>query len=114
VHSQIKKILADADENDPPYGYILAASAMFSKKSYDLFRDILRAKGVMEFYVWGSPELEDMLHLPKNDRILFTFFGISLVSRRRSRATEVRNAVIVKNKLHRVLGEPLGSSTRPF
>jgi hypothetical protein len=104
--ADLKKILADVDENDPPYGYILAASPVFSKKSYDVFREILRTKGVMEFYAWGSPELEDMLHLPKNDRILFTFFGVSLVSRRRSRTTEVRSAVIVKNKLHKVLGKP--------
>jgi hypothetical protein len=104
--ADIKKILADVDGNDPPYGYILAAPVTFSKRSYDLFRDILRAKGVMEFYVWGSAELEDMLHFPKNDRILFTFFGISLVSRRRSRSTEVRSVVIVKNKLYKILGEP--------
>jgi hypothetical protein len=110
--ADIKKILADVDEEDTPYGYILAASATFSKKSYDLFRDILRAKGVMEFYIWGSAELEDMLHLPKNDRILFTFFGISLVSRRRSRTTEVRSSVLVKNKLYKVLGEPQGEFSK--
>lgn len=103
---RVKKILADVHPADPPYGYILAASAVFSKASYDLFRDELRAKGVMEFYLWGKPELEDMLHLPKNDRILFTFFGISLTSRRRSRATEVRSLVVVKNKLFKVLGSP--------
>jgi hypothetical protein len=104
--SDVKKILGDVDANDPPYGYILAASAVFSKKSYDVFRDELREKGVMEFYLWGRSELEDMLHLPKNDRILFTFFGISLVSRRRSRTTEMRSAVTIKNKLYKVLGDP--------
>jgi Restriction endonuclease len=104
--SDVKRILKDVDPNDPPYGYILAASAVFSKKSYDAFRDELRKKGVMEFHLWGRAELEDMLHLPKNDRILFTFFGISLVSRRRSRAAEVRATVTVKNKLHKVLGAP--------
>jgi hypothetical protein len=104
--ADVKKILADVDAKDPPYGYILAASAVFSKRSYDLFRDELRKKGVMEFYLWGRPELEDMLHLPKNDRILFTFFGISLVSRRRSRTAETRSAVTTKNKLYRVLGDP--------
>jgi hypothetical protein len=104
--SDIKKILIDVDATDPPYGYILAASAVFSKKSYDVFRDELRKKGVMEFYLWGRPELEDMLHLPKNDRILFTFFGISLVSRRRSRTTEIRTTVAVKNKLYKLLGGP--------
>jgi hypothetical protein len=108
-----KKLLAildDVDEGDPPYGYILAAAANFSKQSYDAFRAKLIEKGVMEFYLWGKAELEDMLHQPKNDRILFTFFGISLVTRRRSRSTEIRFAVNNKNKLFRVLGEQVGHS----
>jgi len=88
----------------PPYGYILAAPANFSKASYDKFRDELRTRGVMEFYLWGRAALEDMLHLPKNDYILFTFFGISLVSRRKSRSTEIRAVVNAKNKLFKLLG----------
>lgn len=90
---------------DPPYGYVLVAPANFSKKSFDVFREELRKRGVMEFYLWGRAALEDMLHLPKNDRVLFTFFGISLVSRRKSRATEIRAIVSRKNKLIRILGE---------
>ena len=92
------------DPKDPPYGYVLAAPANFSKTSYDKFREELRKRGVMEFYLWGRAALEDMLHLPKNDHILFTFFGISLVSKRRSRATEIRAVVGAKNKLMRLLG----------
>jgi len=102
---KIKTILSDIDSKNPPYGYILAASANFSKESYDVFREELRKKGVMEFYLWGKAELEDMLYLPKNDRILFTFFGISLVSKRRTRTTETRSVISVKNKLFRILGE---------
>lgn len=102
---RVKEILADINPQNPPHGYILAASANFSKDSYDIFREELRKKGVMEFYLWGKAELEDMLHLPKNDRILFTFFGISLVSKRRSRATEIRQVVINKNKLYRTFGD---------
>ncbi|MGX1317748.1 hypothetical protein AB7M17_001201 [Bradyrhizobium sp. USDA 377] len=52
-----------------------------------------------------------MLHFPKNDRILFTFFGISLVTRRRSRSTEIRFKVNNKNKLFRVLGEEVRHSS---
>lgn len=103
--TKIKSIISEIDIKNPPYGYILAASANFSKKSYDVFREELRKKGVMEFYLWGKAELEDMLHLPKNDRILFTFFGISLVSKRRSRATEIRSTISIKNKLYRALGD---------
>lgn len=102
---KIKTILADINPENPPYGYILAASTNFSKDSYDIFHEELRKKGVMEFYLWGKAELEDMLHLPKNDRILFTFFGISLVSKRRTRTTEIRSTVSVKNKLFRTVGE---------
>ncbi len=103
--ADLKNILKDVNPTDPPYGYILAASANFSKKSYDYFREELRKKGVMEFFLWGKAELEDMLHLPKNDRILFTFFGVSLVSRLRSKATEIRSSAAVKNKLFNLLGE---------
>jgi hypothetical protein len=102
----VRNILADVSAEDPAYGYILAAAAVFSRESYDVFREELRRKGVMEFYLWGRAELEDMLHLPKNDRILFTFFGISLTSRRRSRTTELRSVVAIKNKLFKLLGPP--------
>ena len=102
---KIQNIILDVSEKNPPYGYILIASTSFSKKSYDIFREELRKKGVMEFYLWGKAELEDMLHFPKNDRILFTFFGISLVSRRKSRLTEIRTIANIKNKLFRITGD---------
>src|SRR5579859_536470 len=106
--SKVAQIIDDGVKADnPPYGYILVAPANFSKKSFDVFREELSKRGVMEFYLWGRAALEDMLHLPKNDRVLFTCFGISLVTRRRSRATDVRTIVARKNKLMRIFnGEP--------
>ena len=104
--TEVAKIINDGVKADnPPYGYVLAASANFSKKSFDVFREELRTRGVMEFYLWGRAILEDMLHQPRNDRILFTFFGISLVTRRRSRATDIRAIVARKNRLIRILDE---------
>ena len=103
--SKIKQILNDVSRENPPYGYILAAAANFSKKSYDTFREELTKLGVLEFYLWGSAALETELYQPKNDRILFTFFGISNVRRRRSRATEIRSEVTNKNRVMRVLGD---------
>jgi hypothetical protein len=103
---KVATIVSDAVSADSaPYGYILVAPAHFSKAAHDKFREELRNRGVMEFYLWGAGELEDMLYQPKNDHILFAFFGVSLTSRRRSRATEIRSAVNVKNKLRRVLGD---------
>lgn len=103
---RVAAIIDDAVNRDaPPYGYILAAPANFSKAAHDRFREELRERGVMEFYLWGAGELEDMLYQPKNDHVLFAFFGISLTTRRRSRATEIRATVNAKNKLLRVLGD---------
>lgn len=103
---RVEAIINDAvNPDEPPYGYILAAPANFSKVAHDKFREELRNRGVMEFYLWGAGELEDMLYQPKNDHILFAFFGISLISRRRSRTTEIRATVNAKNKLIRILGD---------
>jgi hypothetical protein len=102
---KIKEIIdSDIDINNIPFGYILVASSNFSKKSYDVFRSELAKKGILEFYLWGKAELEDMLYLPKNDRILFTFFGISLTSKRRVKTTERKIFVGNKNKLFKILG----------
>jgi hypothetical protein len=103
---KVAKIISDGVHSDsPPYGYILAAPVHFSKAAHDKFREELRGRGVMEFFLWGAGELEDMLFQPKNDRLLFAFFGISLTTRRRSRTTEIRASIGVKNKLLRALGE---------
>ena len=103
---RVRKIINEnlTPDQPLPYGYILAVAANVSKKTHDAFREELQKIGVMEFYLWGKAALEDMLFLPKNDRILFTFFGLSLVTKRRSRATEIRAVVTMKNKLLSILG----------
>jgi Restriction endonuclease len=103
--TKVGQIIDEGVKSEDPYGYVLVAPANFSKKSFDVFREELRSRGVMEFYLWERAALEDMLHLPKNDRVLFAFFGISLASRRRSRATDIRAIVARKNKLIRIFGE---------
>lgn len=109
--SDIEKIIAGAPfKNNSVYGYVIAAPVNFSKKSYDVFRSELRRNGITEFALWGRAELEDMLLLPKNDHILFTFFGISLLTKRKKRSSEVRLRVNIKNKLYRTLGEDRGGT----
>ncbi|UJH74391.1 restriction endonuclease [Burkholderia cenocepacia] len=103
---RVEDIIAESvDAHNPPYGYILAAPAHFSKSAHDKFRNELRSRGVMEFYLWGAGELEDMLYQPKNDHILFGFFGISLTARKRSRSSRIRSTVGAKNKLLRIFGD---------
>jgi hypothetical protein len=89
----------------PPYGYILAAATNISKTAYDTFRERLREKGVREFYFWGKDYLEDQLSLPQNDEILFTFFGLSLSPRRRSRTAELKFGINNKNKILKLVFE---------
>jgi hypothetical protein len=97
---KMKRLIRDGVESKaPPYGYILAAATNISKTTYDSFRETLRAKGVQELYFWGKDYLEDQLALPQNDEILFTFFGISLSPRRRSRVSEIKFGINNKNKI---------------
>jgi hypothetical protein len=91
------------DQANPPYGYILAAATNISKTSYDTFREALKKKRVTEFYFWGKDYLEDQLSLPQNDEILFTFFGLSLSPRRRSRITELKFNINNKNKILKLI-----------
>jgi hypothetical protein len=50
-----------------------------------------------------------MLYQPKNDDVLFTFFGVSLAIRRRSLTTQVRRRLVIKRKLKRILDKGLGT-----
>lgn len=89
---------------DVPHGVIFAAPCDFSKQTRDLFQQKLRTLGVQEFYMWGRADLEDMLILPKNDHLLFAYFGISLVIRRRTIKSEIRALLAIKRKAVKYLG----------
>jgi hypothetical protein len=52
---RVREIVSDVDEKTAPYGYILVAPATFSRAAYDAFREVLKARGVMEFHLWGVP-----------------------------------------------------------
>lgn len=103
---KVQKIVADnlSGLEEEPYGYILAAACDFSKASRDAFRRQCLGHGVQEYVLWGKAELEDMLFLPKNDHLLFAYFGISLQTRRRSLRTSLRGTLALKRKLAGELG----------
>ena len=78
-----KELATHLDEMLPsgattPYGVLFVAPCDFSKRSRDLFAEELQKKGVHEFYLWGKGDLEDVLYQPKNDHLLFLYFGFSL------------------------------------
>lgn len=92
-------------ERSQLYGVILAAACDFSKKARDDFRDTIRSFGIAEAHLWGKAEIEDQLFQPKNDHLLFAYFGISLMTRRRSLKSQVRAKLATKRKLLRHLDE---------
>lgn len=99
--TKIKEIFAAAvnEETTIPYGFILAAACDFSYRSREVFRLEANRLGIDEFFLWGKAELEDMLFLPKNDHLLFAYFGLSLQVRRRSERTALNNRLVIKRKL---------------
>jgi len=97
-------------KNPIPYGVIFAAPCDFSKKTRDAFANKMQENKVQEFYLWGKADLEDMLMQPKNDHLLYAYFGISLVIRRRSLKTQIRSILATKRKAVRYLGVVDGDS----
>ena len=85
------------------YGIIVAAPADFSKKTRDAFKIWCSEPGIAECYLWGKAELEDALFQPKNDHLLFAYFGFSLTIRRRSLQTQLRAQTTTKRKLRRAI-----------
>lgn len=103
--AQVRRYVEESVQGpDVPYGFILAAACDFSKKGYDAFRLALIGTGVQEFHLWGKAELEDMLFQPKNDHLLFAYFGISLQTRKRSVQSELRATLALRKRVGRLIG----------
>lgn len=85
------------------YGLIFAAPCEFSKQSKDLFRQKCADHGISEAYLWGKAELEDMLFQPKNDHLLFAYFGFSLTIRQRSHKTRINAMLTMKRRARKHL-----------
>lgn len=103
--AKIKKYAEDITVNNHNlYGVILAAPCTLSLKARDAFRNMLRSKGIQEIHMWGKAELEDVLFQPRNDHLLFAYFGISLAIRRKTLRTQIRSRLSMKRKAVRILG----------
>lgn len=87
------------------FGIVIAAPADFSKRTRDAFRGWCGSSGISECHLWGKAELEDALFQPRNDHLLFAYFGLSLTIRRRSVQARLRSRTTTKRKLKRVLAD---------
>src|SRR5437899_131725 len=103
--SKLRKYLdgINPDERRKLYGVIFVASCDFSKSSRDVMAEWARLNGLEEFQIWSVSDIETMLMQPKNDHILFAFFGISLQVRKRSVASAIRSRITTKRKIARIL-----------
>ena len=105
TQSRIKQHLAGIPDASAEglHGVIFVAACNFSKKTRDVFREWCSTKGIAEAHIWDKAELEDQLYQPKNDGLLFAYFGFSLRIRRRSVRTELRARLAMKRKAERIL-----------
>lgn len=85
------------------HGIVFAAACDFSKKARDAAFAWCRRNGIGEAHLWGKGELEDQLFQPKNDHLLFAYFGVSLTIRRRSQATQLRAQLATKRRLAKAI-----------
>jgi Restriction endonuclease len=92
-------------DSEALHGLLFVAACDFSKRSRDEFRAKCDELGVQEWHLWGKAELEDLLFQPKNDHLLFAYFGISLTIRRRTWRSQVRSKLSIKRKAKRLLDE---------
>jgi len=95
-------------KQEPIHGIIFIAACNFSKKTRDAFISQIRENGVKEFQLWGKSELEDLLFQPKNDHLLFAYFGISLLIRHRTIKTTLRSRIATKKKALAAIEESTG------
>ena len=111
-YSQItpKKLVSIVNEDlsqpeQPPYAYVVVAACNFSSAAREEFRREMVERRITEFYLWGKAELEDRLYQPKNDHLLFAYFGISIQAKKRTQLTQLRADLTLKRKLVKTLGD---------
>ncbi len=91
-------------ENDVLYGVVFVGSTDLSIDTRDVIRKEFAKGGVQEVRIFGRGEIEDLLYQPKNDHLLFAFFGFSLIHRKQSVKTIVRSRLAAKRKVEKTLG----------
>lgn len=101
-----KKLIQYLDQIPPAslaglHGIVIAAPTKFSKSTSDQFKAWCRERGVQECYLWGRPEIEDALYQPKNDHLLFAYFGISLQVRKRQQTSTLKRTIALKRTLQK-------------
>jgi len=102
IRAIVKETVPSAE--GAPYGLVIAAACDVSAQTLAAFREEQINLGITEGHLWSKAHLEDLLFRPENDHLLFAYFGISLVTRRRSRVREIQTNLATKRKIRRAVG----------
>lgn len=94
-----------AETRSSLYGVVFAAACDFSIKARDTLIQWARENGIAEAHLWGKADLEDQLYQPKNDHLLFAYFGMSLQIRQRSVRTALRARLAMKKRAETIFGK---------
>lgn len=103
VREIVEESLVSLDQ--PPHGFVLAVACDVSKKTRDAFREDMVRRGISEFMLWAKSELEDQLFQPRNDHLLFAYFGLSLATQRRTIAAALRREIALRRQLTALLAD---------
>jgi len=86
------------------YGALFVTSAELSRNARDVMREEIAKSNIQEFHIWSRSEIEDQLFQPKNDHLLFAYFGKSLTKQQRGRAMTIKSQLATKRSAIKILG----------
>lgn len=113
LNSEIKDIIEDylAKNNFIPQFYILVVSCPVSKKQIDYFESYCNKKGFNTVTVWTSSVIEAKLYSEYHD-LLFAYFGVNLVSERKSLVEGIRRNIALKKRMTKDFIKPFELRTK--
>lgn len=113
TNAKIKDIIDDYLMKNTfiPQFYILVISCSLTKKQIEYFESYCDEKGFNTATVWTSSVIEAKLYSEYHD-LLFAYFGVNLVSERKSLIGGIRRNIALKKKMKNDFLKQTGCRTR--
>lgn len=113
TNAKIKDIIDDYLMKNTfiPQFYILVISCSLTKKQIEYFESYCDEKGFNTATVWTSSVIEAKLYSEYHD-LLFAYFGVNLVSERKSLTGSIRRNIALKKKMKKDFLKQTGCRTR--
>lgn len=100
TNATLKKIVDDYLEKNTfiPQFYVLVVSCTLTKKQIEYFESYCKENGFETVIVWTKSVIEAKLYSDYQD-LLFAYFGINLVSQRKSLTQSIRRNIALKKRM---------------